>query len=214
MCLSPYGRCSSPHWNDFNCSSDWNAINSGQVALRAILIYALALLLVRIGSKRVLGQATAFDVIVAIMLGSVLSRAINGSAPFVPTILASGALVGLHLVFVALAVSTSLFGPLRLLIKDGKVQEEEMRAANLYCNDLDEALRSQSHKADPSKIKRAFWSATAASALFCSKRSPASSTLQLSRGLTLSYQARMIVFRPPRSMSTREAHAQRPENRP
>jgi len=140
---------------------DLETVNSGQMALRAILIYVLALLLVRIGSKRILGQATAFDVIVAIMLGSVLSRAINGSAPFVPTILASGALVGLHWVFAALAYHTSFFGPLvkgepRLLIKDGKVQVEGMRAAKLSDNDLEQALRLHSRQQDPSKIKRAY----------------------------------------------------------
>jgi uncharacterized membrane protein YcaP (DUF421 family) len=125
-----------------------------------MLVYALALLLVRIGSKRFLSQATAFDVIVAIMLGSILSRAINGSAPFIPTILASAALVGLHWVFAALAYGTSFFGPLlkgepRLLIKDGKVQEGEMRAAKLSNHDLEQALRLQSRQ-DPSRIKRAY----------------------------------------------------------
>jgi uncharacterized membrane protein YcaP (DUF421 family) len=139
---------------------DLENVNSGQMALRAILVYALALLLVRIGSKRFISQATAFDVIVAIMLGSILSRAINDSAPFIPTILASGALVGLHWVFAALATRTSFFGPLvkgepRLLIKDGQVQEEEMRRAKLSGNDLEQALRLQS-RTDPSKIKRAY----------------------------------------------------------
>jgi uncharacterized membrane protein YcaP (DUF421 family) len=136
-------------------------VNSGQMALRAILIYALALLLVRIGSKRFLGQATAFDVIVAIMLGSILSRAINGSAPFIPTILASAALVGLHGVLAGLAVRTSFFGPLvkgepRLLIQDGKVQEDEMRVAKLSDHDLEQALRLQARQEDPSRIKRAY----------------------------------------------------------
>ncbi|MBS3649341.1 DUF421 domain-containing protein [Pseudaminobacter sp. 19-2017] len=135
-------------------------VNSGQMALRAILVYALALLLVRIGSKRFLSQATAFDVIVAIMLGSILSRAINGSAPFVPTILAGGALLAAHWVFATIAASTSFFGPLvkgepRLLIKDGQVQEEEMRAAQLSKHDLEQALRLQNRQ-DPSRIKRAY----------------------------------------------------------
>lgn len=109
--------------------------NPCQMALRAMLVYALALLLVRIGSRRLLSQATAFDVIVAIMLGSILSRAINGSA-FIPTVVAGGVLVGLHWLFAALAAATSFFGPLikgepRLLIEDGQVQEEEMRAFSM-----------------------------------------------------------------------------------
>jgi uncharacterized membrane protein YcaP (DUF421 family) len=140
---------------------DLENVNSGQMVLRAVLIYAFALLLIRIASKRFLSKATAFDVIVGIMLGSILSRAINGSAPFVPTILAGAALLGVHSLFAALAYRTSFFGPLvkgepRLLIKDGQVQEEEMRAAKISEHDLEQALRLQSRQADPSKIKRAY----------------------------------------------------------
>jgi uncharacterized membrane protein YcaP (DUF421 family) len=139
---------------------DIGDVNSAQMALRAILIYGLALLLIRIASKRFLSQATAFDVIVAIMLGSILSRAINGSAPFLPTVLASGALVGLHWVFASLALRTSLGsvfkGEPRLLIKDGQVQHEAMREAKLSSADLDQALRINAKHADPSKIRRAY----------------------------------------------------------
>ena len=135
-------------------------VNSFQMALRALLIYVLALSLVRIGSKRFLSQATAFDIIVAIMLGSILSRAINGSAPLLPTLLASGALVALHWVFAVLAYNTSFFGPLvkgepRLLIKDGTVQEDQMRAAKLSEHDLEQALRAHSLQ-DPSRVRRAY----------------------------------------------------------
>jgi uncharacterized membrane protein YcaP (DUF421 family) len=49
---------------------------------------------VRLGSKRFLGQTSAFDTIVGIMLGSIMSRAINSSAPFFPTLIAGVVLVG------------------------------------------------------------------------------------------------------------------------
>lgn len=136
-------------------------VNSIQMALRTLVVYVLALLMVRIASKRLLSQATAFDVIVAIMLGSILSRAINGSAPLLPTVLAGGALIALHGVFAALAARTSFFGPLvkgepRLLIKDGQVQEEEMRQAKLSRHDLEQALRLEKGHEDPARIRRAY----------------------------------------------------------
>lgn len=144
----------------FGFDRDLDEVNAVQMALRAVLVYALALVLVRIGSKRFLSQATAFDVIIAIMLGSILSRAVNGSAPFLPTLLASAALVGLHWALAALAYNTSFLGPLvkgvrRLLIKDGQVQEAEMRAAKLSDKDLQQALHAQSLR-DPSRVKRAY----------------------------------------------------------
>lgn len=140
---------------------DVQDVGVGQMTLRAVLIYALALLLVRIASKRFLSQATAFDVIVAIMLGSIMSRAINGSAPFLPTILGSAAIVVLHWVFAFLAFHTSFFGTIvkgtpRLLIKEGRVLEDELRSAKISSQDLEQALRLHGPHADPSMIRRAY----------------------------------------------------------
>ncbi|MCW8086585.1 hypothetical protein OF850_13180 [Roseococcus sp. MDT2-1-1] len=67
--------------------------NSGKMVLRATLICGLALLLIRIASKHFPSEATDFDMIFAIMLGSTLSRGINGSAPFLPAVRATAATV-------------------------------------------------------------------------------------------------------------------------
>ncbi len=45
-------------------------------------MFAAALVMVRSGDKRFFARKSAFDVILGFMLASVLSRAINGSAPF------------------------------------------------------------------------------------------------------------------------------------
>ena len=139
---------------------DLGDVDSVQMALRATAVYAIMLVLVRLASKRFLSKASAFDVIVAIMLGSIMSRAINGSAPFLPTVVASAALLGLHWLFASLAAQTS-FGALvkgepRLLIKDGEVQEDGLREAKLSAKDLKEALRLQAGDPDPSRVKRAY----------------------------------------------------------
>lgn len=136
-------------------------VDAGQMALRTVIIYGASLLVIRLGSKRFLSQASAFDVVVAIMLGSIMSRAINGSAPFLPTIASGAALVALHWGFGILAVRTSFFGGLvkgepRVLIKDGVVQDKEMRRAQLTTQDLEQALRLHSRQSDPAKIRRAY----------------------------------------------------------
>ena len=46
-----------------------------QVALRALIVYFILILFVRLGKKRFLGQATAFDAVLLIMIGSLASRA-------------------------------------------------------------------------------------------------------------------------------------------
>src|SRR3712207_5169501 len=85
---------------------DVEDVKAGQMALRAIVIHAFTLAIVRFGSKRFLGKGTAFDVIIGIMIGSVMSRAINGSAPFLPTLLGGVVLVGLHWLLAVLAFHT------------------------------------------------------------------------------------------------------------
>jgi len=109
-----------------------NDLNAGQTALRTIVIYGVTLLIVRLGSKRFLSKATAVDVIIAIMLGSVMSRGIDGATPLLPTVVAGAALLGMHWLFGVLAFHTNWFGPLVkvervTLIKDGKIQQEGMR---------------------------------------------------------------------------------------
>ena len=132
-----------------------------QMALRTVLIYAATLAIVRVGSKRFLSQATAFDAIVAIMLGSIMSRAINGSAPFLPTLAAGVILVGLHWLIAAIAYSSDWFGTLVkgnavLLIKNGDVQEKGMRQTSVSAKDLEEALRIESHVTEPERVQLAY----------------------------------------------------------
>lgn len=132
-----------------------------QMALRTVLIYTATLAIVRVGSKRFLSQATAFDAIVAIMLGSIMSRAINGSAPFLPTLAAGVILVGLHWLIAAIAYSSDWFGTLVkgnavLLIKDGDVQQKGLRQTSVSAKDLEEALRIESHVTEPESVKLAY----------------------------------------------------------
>jgi uncharacterized membrane protein YcaP (DUF421 family) len=132
-----------------------------QMALRTVLIYIATLAIVRVGSKRFLSQATAFDAIVAIMLGSIMSRAINGSAPFLPTLAAGIILVGLHWLIAAIAYSSDWFGTLVkgnpvLLIKNGDVQEKGLRRTSVSAKDLEEALRIESHVTEPERVQLAY----------------------------------------------------------
>ena len=131
------------------------------MVLRSVVIYAITLILVRLGSRRLLAKPSAFDVIVAIMLGSIMSRAINGSAPFVPTIAAGAVLLFMHWVFAVLAVrmhwfSASLKGTRIALVADGKVLKDGMRRAKITEDDFAEALRLQVHDDDPSNVQAAY----------------------------------------------------------
>lgn len=51
-----------------------------QVSLRGIIVFLATLIMIRLGHKRSLSRKTAFDAVLIVILASVLSRAINGSA--------------------------------------------------------------------------------------------------------------------------------------
>lgn len=117
-----------------------------QTMLRAVIIYVFALIIIRLGKKRIFGRNTAFDVIMGIVIGSVFSRAVNGNAPFWGTITGSAMLVGLHWLFAAIAFRKSSFGTLikghsDILIKEGEIQWKKMKKHDLSEKDLMESIR-------------------------------------------------------------------------
>ena len=130
-----------------------------QVSLRALVVFIAALIMVRLASKRFLGRKTAFDFILALILGSTLSRAINGSAPFFPTLAGAFVLVLVHRLFAVLAFQFHGFGVLikgkdDLVIADGQVQQRTLRKNHLSEQDLLEDLRLKSH-ASPAEVQYA-----------------------------------------------------------
>lgn len=141
--------------------SDPSDVGVVQMLLRALLVYVFTLAIVRIGSQRLLAKASIFDVIVAIMLGSIMSRAINGSAPLLPTLVTGLGLLGVHWLLAIVAFHTDWLGSLVkgdriLLIKDGRIQHEGMRQASITDHDLRQALRTETHQTDPSRVEVAY----------------------------------------------------------
>src|SRR5436190_12829048 len=67
-----------------------------QVSLRGVIDFIVTLVMVRLSSKRSLAEKTAFDAALIVIIASVLARAINGSAPFFPTLGIGFILVSLH----------------------------------------------------------------------------------------------------------------------
>jgi uncharacterized membrane protein YcaP (DUF421 family) len=120
-----------------------------QVAARSLVVFVAALVMVRLGAKRFLARKTAFDLVLAFILGSMLSRAINGSAPFLATLLGAFVLVGFHRFLAAVAFHSHAFGSLikgtdDVVIDRGEVCPRAMRKNHLSEHDLLEELRLQS----------------------------------------------------------------------
>ncbi|WP_201861284.1 DUF421 domain-containing protein [Microvirga soli] len=123
-------------------------INVLQMGLRAAIVYVVTVLMVRLAKKRFMGRATAFDVILGIMIGSIVSRAVTGNAPFLPALVATAVLLGMHWVFSGLAMRWHGFGTMvegkpRVLVRKGNVDVQAMRTTHMTDHDLWEDLRGK-----------------------------------------------------------------------
>jgi uncharacterized membrane protein YcaP (DUF421 family) len=131
------------------------------VGLRGIVVFIAALIMVRIGDRRFLAKMNPLDVILGFILASMLARAVNGSSPFLPTIVGGFVLVFLHKIFAALTFHFHNFGSVvkgqeKLIIENGKICEATMRAHHISEKDLLEELRQEGNVSSPERVERAW----------------------------------------------------------
>jgi uncharacterized membrane protein YcaP (DUF421 family) len=130
------------------------------IALRGFIIFIVGLVIVRIGDRRSLAEKTAFDAIFIVLVGSMLSRAINGTAPFFTTIGASITLMIIHRAFAFGAFKSHWFGRLikgdtNTLVRKGEIEWTEMKRNLVSRHDLEEDLRLSAKTEDLSTIQMA-----------------------------------------------------------
>ena len=119
-----------------------------QMCLRAVIILVVGLAIVRIAGKRMFGEWGAIDIVIMILIGSNLSRALTGNSPFVPTIAATTLLVALHQLLTHAILLCPPLGPVlkgkpRRLMLGGRWDRKAVRRSGLGEHDLQEALRAQ-----------------------------------------------------------------------
>ena len=117
-----------------------------QETMRAGIVFVVGLLLLRLSGLRTFSRYAPIDTIVTIVIGSNLSRAMTGSAPFVPTLAASLVLVLLHRALASAALHVPQLGRLlkgapRPLIVEGDLLHASLRKEAITQEDLHEALR-------------------------------------------------------------------------
>lgn len=117
-----------------------------QMSIRAVLIFAYGIVLVRLSGKRTFGKLSAFDIVLAIIIGSNLSRTLTANAPFGPTLAATTLLALLHFTLGRLSIHWRWLGAIikgspRKIVSDGEIDHSAMRRGELSYGDLEEALR-------------------------------------------------------------------------
>ena len=128
------------------------------VAGNTVCIYVFLTVSMRVLGRRQLGQLTALDLLVIILLGSAVETAmVHGD-----TSLKAGLVSGTTLFLLNYAVARQIrrskrfghvcgSGPM-VLVHDGKFVEEHMRRSGLTCEDVLHALR-QREQADLSNVR-------------------------------------------------------------
>lgn len=133
-------------------------LNTLNMCSRAVVIFIVALILIRISGRRSFGLGTPLDNIIVVLLGAVLSRTVTGASPVFPTIAASLTIVVMHRI-----LSWSLInhrgirdliqGDKIMLGKDGKLVEKNMDRALVSEEDVRQELRHSMQTDDLEKTE-------------------------------------------------------------
>lgn len=133
-------------------------ISTHHILSRSVVIYIIGIALVRLGNKRFVGKMTAFDFIIAIIIGSLLSRAITEIELFLKVIPGCLLLILMHRLFSFLSAKHEHFGSLikgkeRIVVENGEILKDELYKSNLSEHDLIQSLRLNAQITDIGKVK-------------------------------------------------------------
>jgi uncharacterized membrane protein YcaP (DUF421 family) len=133
-----------------------------QISLRGVIVFFASLIIVRCGDRRFLSQKTAFDAVLGFILASMLARAVNGTAAFVPTLGGGFVIVMLHRVLAYWARRSHAFGLLikgrsDVIIRNGELDDAVASRNRLSEHDLFEDLRLNGNVADVRDVELAIF---------------------------------------------------------
>jgi uncharacterized membrane protein YcaP (DUF421 family) len=120
--------------------------STAQLCVRAVILFMIGIAYIRIAGRRTFSQATPLDIVVALVVGSNLSRAMTGKAPFWSALAATLLLVILHRLFAMLTLRWTWLAKIMkaepvVLVRDGVKDPAAMVRHGIGEVDLLEALR-------------------------------------------------------------------------
>jgi uncharacterized membrane protein YcaP (DUF421 family) len=117
-------------------------------ALRAIAVYILVFIVIRLMGKRAVGNFSAFDLLVALMIGEIVDEMIYGDVTFLQGAIPIIIIMLMHEANAWLSYSKHGFSKLlegtpSIIIKDGELQRKGMRRERMNEEDVLAQLRLQ-----------------------------------------------------------------------
>ena len=125
------------------------AVPVWELVVRAGVVYAFLLVLLRVTGKRQIGQLAPFDLVLLLVLSNSVQNSINaGDNSLVGGLVSSATLVALnygmgYATFRSKRLETLVEGRPEIIIHNGKIFEDVMRRAQLTHHELQAALRRQ-----------------------------------------------------------------------
>jgi uncharacterized membrane protein YcaP (DUF421 family) len=132
-----------------------------QISLRGIVVLAATLAMIRFGHKRSLARKTGFDAVLMVILASVLSRAVNGSAAFFATLGGGVIIVVVHRLLALIAYHSHAFGVLikgrpELIVDEGDLVLRTMHRNHISKHDIEEDMRLSARTEDLKDIRKGY----------------------------------------------------------
>lgn len=120
----------------------------GRIAVRALIAYVYLLVTTRASGKRVVSQATPFDLLVSLIIGDLIDDALWGEVPLAKFGAAAASIVLCDLVVRFAAHHSDAFhrlvdGQPTVVLRDGVEDREALRGEQLNEDDLAHLLRLQ-----------------------------------------------------------------------
>lgn len=136
-------------------------LNALQMSSRGIVMFFIALVLIRISGRRSFGVRSPLDNIIAISLGAIMSRAVVGASDFVPVIICCFVIVLMHRLFGWLIANSKPFGRFIegqkiLLFDKGHFLEENRKKALVCQEDIMQGVRKSALTDDMEKIDKVY----------------------------------------------------------
>lgn len=136
-------------------------LNALQMSNRGIVMFIIALVLIRISGRRSFGVRSPLDNIITISLGAVMSRAIVGASDFVPVVVCCFVIVLMHRLTGMLIAHYKNFGRFiegeKILLYDkGEFLGDNMKKALVCREDLMQGVRKSALTEDMGQIEKVY----------------------------------------------------------
>jgi uncharacterized membrane protein YcaP (DUF421 family) len=132
-----------------------------QMSSRGVVMFFIALILIRVSGRRSFGVRSPLDNIITISLGAIMSRAVVGASNFLPVVVCCFVIVLLHRLVGWFIANSKLFGRFIegekiLLFEDGVFKKENMKKALVCQEDLMQGVRKSALTEDMNKIEKVY----------------------------------------------------------